>query len=109
VEHPITEVVTGIDIVRTQLEVAWGDRVGPVVRDEPTSRGAAIECRINVPPHYDSLLAKIIKFGTTRGEVIENMMDALGSFEVGGIETTIAWDASLVASAEFLAGQIHTR
>ena len=47
VEHPVTEAVTGIDIVRTQFEISCGGEVSPLVRDDPTSRGSAIECRIN--------------------------------------------------------------
>jgi acetyl-CoA carboxylase biotin carboxylase subunit len=146
VEHPITEAVTGIDIVRAQFEVASGAPVSPLLRDEPTAQGTAIECRINaecparnfqpspgsleswrpptsscirvdshgyggyvVPPYYDSLLAKVVAFGSSRIEAIKHMVAALQSFEIAGVETTIEWAAQMVASPEFASSQIHTR
>ncbi len=62
-----------------------------------------------VPPYYDSLLAKVIAFGANRTEAIENMMEALDAFEVEGIDTTIGWQRSLVASDQFATATIHTR
>jgi len=146
VEHPVTEMVTGIDIVRSQFEIASGDPISPRIADEPPVRGSSIECRVNaespehnfrpspgrlqtwrppvssgvrvdthcysgyvVPPYYDSLLAKVITFGASRDEAIENMIEALRSFEVRGVDTTIAWTAGLIASEEFAEARIHTR
>jgi acetyl-CoA carboxylase biotin carboxylase subunit len=146
VEHPVTEAVTGIDIVRTQFEIASGAPLDAHVRDEPQQRGVAIECRINaenpelnfqpspgrlltwqpptfgcaridthcysgyvVPPYYDSLLAKVIAYGGNREEAVENMAEALRTFTVEGVSTTISWATSLVTSSEFRSNQIHTR
>ena len=146
VEHPVTEAVTGIDIVRTQFEIASGAVLDAHVRDEPKQSGVAIECRINaespdlnfqpspgrlltwqpptlgcvridthcyggytVPPYYDSLLAKVISYGANREEAIEHMAEALRTFTVEGVSTTIGWATSLVTSAEFRSNQIHTR
>lgn len=146
VEHPVTEVVTGIDIVRTQFEIASRISVSPRVVQDPTARGAAIECRINaevpaenfrpspgrlttwrpptssavrldthcyggyvVPPFYDSLIAKVIAFGHDRDDAIANMADALDSFEIAGVATTVSWAHGVITSQAFADATIHTR
>ena len=124
VEHPVTELVTGIDLVKTQLLIAAGERL-PYVQSDVQIRGHAIECRINaedpktfmpspgpirlwhapggpgvrvdshvysgynVPPHYDSLLAKLITLGDTRETAIARMKNALAEMVIEGIKTNV--------------------
>ena len=139
VEHPITEAITGIDLVRQQLQVAAG-AVLPLSQDEISFHGHAIECRINaehprsfmptpgkigdyhapgglgvrvdsalysgyrVPPHYDSMVAKLIVHGANRNECLLRLRRALGEFVIGGIETTIALHSGLIADDSFING-----
>ena len=142
VEHPVTEMVTGIDLVRLQIRVAAGERLdvdyhGPV--------GHAIECRINaehpqtfapspgrldvlhlpggpgvrvdthvyedyfVPPHYDSLIAKLIVHDRSRPEAIRRMQRALDFFEVRGIHTSIPLHKEILQDPGFAGGDFSTR
>jgi acetyl-CoA carboxylase biotin carboxylase subunit len=139
VEHPVTELVTGVDIVREQLKIAMGERMA-LRQSDITMRGHAIECRINaedpvrfspspgkvetwiapggpgirvdshlysgytVPPHYDSLIAKILAHGDTRDEAIARMKRALAETKIAGIQTTIALHHALMVEPDFLAG-----
>jgi acetyl-CoA carboxylase biotin carboxylase subunit len=141
VEHPVTEMVTGVDLVREQLRVARGD--GLSFRQEDVAlRGAAIEVRINaedpaqafmpspgeitafeppvgdgvrvdtaayagyrVPPFYDSLIAKLIVWGEDRAEALAATADALRSFRVDGIATTIPFALELLADPQVRAGE----
>ncbi|MCU0227582.1 MAG: acetyl-CoA carboxylase biotin carboxylase subunit, partial [Bryobacterales bacterium] len=125
VEHPVTEMVTGIDLVATQLLVACGAKLRDLLPDTLEIRGHAIECRINaedpvsfkpspgrvtafhppcgigvrvdthayvegvIPPHYDSLVAKLIVHGATREQAIARTLRALDMFVVEGIQTSI--------------------
>ncbi len=144
VEHPITEEVFGVDLVKEQILVAAGNPLSPHVANAKP-RGHAIECRINaedpfanfqpcpgridlyytpggrgvridshvysgytVPPHYDSLIAKLIVTGSTRQSAIDRMSRALGEFIVRGIKTTIPFQHNIIRSAEFRKGQYHT-
>ena len=144
-EHPVTEMTTGIDLVREQIRVAQGQPLG-FSQSEVVPEGHAIECRINaerpeddfrpspgritrwqppdgpgirldshcyegytVPPYYDSLLAKLIVAGSTRLEAIARLQQALASFHVEGVDTTIPFLAPLVERADFIAGRINTR
>jgi acetyl-CoA carboxylase biotin carboxylase subunit len=124
VEHPVTEMVTGIDIVKAQLAIAAGEAL-PYSQDDISIRGHAIECRINaedpetfvpspglvslwhspggpgirvdshmysgyvVPPHYDSLIAKLIAHGEDRRSAIARMTTALSEIVIEGIRTTV--------------------
>ena len=124
VEHPITEMVTGLDLVREQIRVASGLELGLSQKDVEF-QGFAMECRINaenprtfapspgtivgyhapggrrvrvdsamyagsrVPPHYDSLISKLIVQGSTRNECIMRMRRALHEYVIDGIQTTI--------------------
>ncbi len=126
VEHPVTELVTGIDLVKSQIRIAAGEPLSSILRGPVTMHGHAIECRINaehpetftpspgritglnlpggigirvdtaaytdsvVPPYYDSLVAKLIAYGSDRTEAIQRMRRALGMFVVEGIHTTIS-------------------
>ncbi|MBU6320126.1 MAG: acetyl-CoA carboxylase biotin carboxylase subunit [Alphaproteobacteria bacterium] len=124
VEHPVTEMVTGVDLVREQIRIAAGAPLSLTQKDVVLS-GHSIECRINaenpetftpcpglisdfhapgglgvrldsaaysgyrVPPHYDSLIGKLIVHGRNRTEALMRMRRALGEMVVGGVETTL--------------------
>jgi acetyl-CoA carboxylase biotin carboxylase subunit len=140
VEHPVTEMITVLDLVREQIRIAAGEPLGYRQKDVRLT-GHAIECRINaedpdhfvpspgrvtawlppggrsvrvdshliagyaVPPHYDSLVAKIIVHGGSRDEAIARMQRALGETLVEGIKTTIPFHQKLLADPLFQAGQ----
>lgn len=145
VEHPVTELVTGVDIVKWQLRIAAGEPLDFDQRDVRWT-GHAIECRINaenpardflpcpgrifffhapggpgvrvdshvyseyqVPPHYDSLLAKIITFGKDRQEAIARMRRALDECVIEGIPTVIPFHLEVLANQTWLAGKATTR
>ncbi|HXB75401.1 MAG TPA: acetyl-CoA carboxylase biotin carboxylase subunit [Candidatus Acidoferrales bacterium] len=144
VEHPVTEFVTGIDIVKAQIRVAQGEELGDIVTEPVKLRGHAIECRINaenpetfvpspgritgfhlpggigvrvdtwaytdcvIPPFYDSLVAKLVTYGTDRGEAISRMKRALDMFIVEGIHTSIPLHKRILADADFQAGRFDT-
>ncbi len=139
VEHPVTEMITGIDIVRNQIIIADGKKMGFRQKDV-AFRGHAIECRINaehpydftpspgrittwhmpggpgirvdshvyqnyfVPPHYDSLIAKLIAFGDTRAQALARMRVALSETVIEGIQTNLALHQDLMVDAEFVRG-----
>ena len=139
VEHPVTELVTGIDLVAWQLRIALGERLD-LTQSDIVVRGHAIECRINaedpadftprpgtvsrvrppagegirvdthlrdgsvVPPHYDSLVAKLIAWGDTRDAALDRLRTALDQFLVEGIATNMPLHALLLADAGFTAG-----
>ncbi|HET7874649.1 MAG TPA: acetyl-CoA carboxylase biotin carboxylase subunit [Methylomirabilota bacterium] len=140
VEHPVTELVTGLDLIREQIRIAAGEGLG-YRQDAIRLTGHAIECRINaedpehfvpspgrvtqwippggpgvrvdshlmtgytVPPHYDSLIAKIIVHGRARAEAVARMQRALGETTVEGVKTTIPSHLKLLADPAFQAGE----
>ena len=143
VEHPITEVVTGIDIVEQQIHIATGD--GLLINQNDISfKGHAIECRINaehplsfvpypgivkkfIPPEgtnirvdtalytgysipifYDSLISKLICFGSSRNEAIEKMKNSLLTFRISGIPSTIPFHISALNDKRFIDGKYDT-
>ena len=144
VEHPVTEFVTGIDIVKSQIRIAQGERLADILPGPVELRGHAIECRINaenpetfvpspgritgfhlpggigvrvdtwaytdcvIPPYYDSLVAKLVTYGSDRGEAIDRMRRALEMFIVEGIHTSIPLHLKIVADADFQAGNFDT-
>ena len=145
VEHPITEAVTGIDLVKEQIRVAAGMELG-FSQEEVTWRGHAIEMRINaedpvrkfipnpkrisrwvapagpgvrvdsgfgpgsdVPPNYDSLVAKLIVHGADRAEAIARAGRALREFVVVGPATTIPYHRAILDNPDFRAGSLSTR
>ena len=139
VEHPVTEMITGIDLVREQIRVAEGHPLS-VTQDQVQFHGHAIECRINaedprtfapspglvkqfhapggmhvrvdsglyagyrVPPYYDSMIAKLIVYGTTRERCIARLRRALDEFVIEGMKTTIPLHRDLIEDPEFQAG-----
>ena len=139
VEHPVTEMISGIDLVREQIRVASGQGLS-CKQDEIRLHGHAIECRINaedpqtfapspgtvtnyvapggmhvrvdsglyggyrVPPYYDSLIAKLVVYGSTRERCIMRLRRALEEFLVEGMKTTIPLHQQIVRDPEFLAG-----
>ena len=144
VEHPVTEEVTGFDIVREQLRIAAGEKLS--VPAAVRVAGHAIECRINcedperdfiptpgrieqwlvpsgddiridshcfagypVPPHYDSLLGKIIVRGVDRETAVDRMLWALDHMCVAGVTTNIAFLKSVIGHPDFRAHRINTR
>jgi acetyl-CoA carboxylase, biotin carboxylase subunit len=139
VEHPVTEMVTGLDIVKAQLRIAAGEAL-PWKQEDITITGHAIECRINaedpktfmpspgkitlwhapggpgirvdshmysgydVPPHYDSLLGKLIAHGETREAAIARMTSALSETLVEGIKTNVPLHQEIFQHAAFKQG-----
>jgi acetyl-CoA carboxylase biotin carboxylase subunit len=139
VEHPVTEMVTGIDIVQHQIRIAAGEKLTLRQRDI-TSRGHAIECRINaedpftfvpspgritawhapggpgvrvdshvyagyfVPPHYDSLIGKLICYGDNRSQAIARLRIALSEMVVEGILSNIPLHRELMLDEKFIQG-----
>lgn len=139
VEHPVTEMITGIDIVREQLRIAAGERLGYQQKDIQIM-GHAIECRINaedpetfmpspgviehfhppggpgirvdthvyqgyrVPPHYDSMIGKLIAHAETRELAIARMSMALSEIIIEGIKTNIPLHQKLIHDAAFITG-----
>jgi len=139
VEHPVTEQVTGIDIVQEQIRIAAGEKMRFRQRDIQI-RGHAIECRINaedpfkftpspgritawhapggpgirvdshaytnyfVPPHYDSMIGKVIAHGDTREQALRRMRIALSEMVVEGIQTNLPLHRELFTDSSFEAG-----
>jgi acetyl-CoA carboxylase biotin carboxylase subunit len=139
VEHPVTEMITGIDLVREQIRVAEGEPLS-CTQGQVRFSGHAIECRINaedprtfapspgkvaqfhapggmhvrvdsglyagykVPPYYDSMIAKLIVYGTTRERCIARLRRALEEFVIEGMKTTIPLHRELIEDPEFQAG-----
>jgi acetyl-CoA carboxylase biotin carboxylase subunit len=145
VEHPVTEAVTGIDLVRWQLRIAQGDRLDIAEDRARTADGHAIECRIyaedpdagflpspglvraitapggpgiredrgvapgsEVPVFYDSLVSKLIAWGSDRAEAISRMTRALDEYRFVGLTTTVPFFQWLVRQPEFVAGRVDT-
>ena len=139
VEHPVTELITGIDIIQEQIHVAAGEPLRYKQKDI-VFRGHAIECRINaedpytsvpspgritqyhapggpgirvdshvyqnyyVPPHYDSMIGKLIAYGDTRAQAIARMRIALSELVVDGIKTNTALHQDLMMDKAFVEG-----
>jgi acetyl-CoA carboxylase biotin carboxylase subunit len=144
VEHCVTEMVTGEDLVKLQIRLAAGEPL-PVKQSEVVQRGHAIECRINaedprlgfrpspgtasffyppggpgvrmdthvyagyaIPPHYDSLIGKLITHGRSREEAIARMRRALDELVVEGVATTVPFHRAVMDDPAFLAGEYDT-
>jgi acetyl-CoA carboxylase, biotin carboxylase subunit len=141
VEHPVTEMITGVDLVQEQIRVAAGQKLRFRQKDI-VLRGHAIECRINaedpyrftpspgritsyhppggpgirvdshvyqgysVPPHYDSMVGKVIAYGATRDQAIGRMRIALSEMVVEGIQTNIPLHREMLNDTRFLRGGV---
>jgi acetyl-CoA carboxylase biotin carboxylase subunit len=145
VEHGVSEMVTGVDIVREQLRIAAGEQLS-LSQGEVRIRGHAIEARINaespqrgfapspgtvsrwvapigsyirvdtacftgatIPPHYDSIVAKVIALGDDRPHAIARLIHALGHLRVDGIATTAPFAREVLRHPDVVAGRVHTR
>ncbi|MBI2382680.1 MAG: acetyl-CoA carboxylase biotin carboxylase subunit [Gammaproteobacteria bacterium] len=142
VEHPVTEQVTGVDLIREQIRIAAGEPIA-IRQDQLQPRGHAIECRINaedarsfvpspgevkkyhvpggpgvrvdshvyagyhVPPHYDSMIGKLIVNGCDRASAIARMRTALSEMIIEGIKTNIPLQRRIMDDEVFCAGQHH--
>ena len=136
VEHPITEMVTGIDLVKEQIRIAAGEPLS-FAQEEIAARGHAIECRINakmpgtvsnlhlpggngirvdtavyvgdkITPYYDSMLIKLIAYDRDREAAIRKMTSALGELVIEGVPTNLEFLYRLMQQPEFLKGEIDT-
>jgi acetyl-CoA carboxylase, biotin carboxylase subunit len=139
VEHPISEMICGVDLVREQLKIAMGTPLS-LTQEQITQTGHSIECRINaenpetfipnpgkiteyhapgglgvrvdsalysgytVPPHYDSLVSKLIVHGANRNECLLRLRRCLEEYVIGGIETTVPLHQKLISEPRFLDG-----
>jgi len=144
VEHPVTEMLTGVDIIAEQIRLAAGEKLS-LRQDQVEIRGHAIEFRINaedpednfapqtgtidelalpggpgvrvdthlfpgyeVPPYYDSLLAKLIVWGPTREIALARSRRALAEFHIAGVKTNLPFHRGIVDNEAFLAGKVST-
>ena len=141
VEHGVTEMVTGTDLIIEQIRVAMGEPLS-FTQEEVTPRGHAIECRINaedpyrfipspgrittlhqpggpgvrvdshvypgyfIPPHYDSMIGKLITYGDTRDQAIARMRTALSETVIEGISTNIPLHREMMIDQKFLQGGV---
>jgi len=139
VEHPVTEIITGVDIIKEQLRIASGETLG-IKQSDIEIRGHAIECRLNaehpetfmpspgmieryhppggpgiridthiyagytVPPHYDSMIGKLIAYGCNRDVAIARMLGALDEISITGINTNIDLHKRIISDPNFQAG-----
>ena len=144
VEHPVTEMITGVDIIKEQIRIAAGEKLS-LTQKNVTFRGHAIECRINaenpynnfspcpgriefyaapggpgvridshayngyrIPPHYDSMIGKLIVHGDTRAEAIAKCRRALSEYFIEGVKTTIPFEQFIIDTREFIEGHYDT-
>ena len=136
VEHPITEMITDVDIVKEQLKIASGIKLS-LSQEDIKIQGHAIECRINakdagtiselnmpsglgvrvdsaiycgytIPPFYDSMIAKLITYGKDREEAIIKMRRSLGEFAIGGVNTNIDFQYEILEHQDFIDGNYDT-
>ncbi|UUZ94313.1 acetyl-CoA carboxylase biotin carboxylase subunit [Paenibacillus sp. P25] len=145
VEHPVTEYITGVDIIKEMIRVAEGEPLS-FSQEDVKINGWAIECRINaedpdrnfmpsagqiqfylppggfgvrvdsaaypgytIPPHYDSMIAKLIVWGSDRNDAIQRMKRALSEFAIEGIHSTIPFHLKLLEHKKFLAGDFDIK
>ena len=145
VEHPVSEMVTGIDLIEQQIRVASGEKL-PFKQKEIPCNGVAIECRINaedatknfmpmpgrideicipggmgvrfdthvhagynVPPHYDSMIGKMIVHQPTREQAIATMIRCLKELRIKGIPTTAPFQIKVLQHNDFVEGKVDTK
>ncbi|MBD1831184.1 acetyl-CoA carboxylase biotin carboxylase subunit [Cyanobacteria bacterium FACHB-472] len=144
VEHPVTEMITGLDLIAEQIRIAQGEKL-QLTQDQVVLRGHSIECRINaedpdhnfrphpgrisgylppggpgvrmdshvytdyeIPAYYDSLIGKLIVWGSDRPTAIKRMKRALRECAITGLPTTIAFHQKIMETPEFLEGEVYT-
>jgi acetyl-CoA carboxylase, biotin carboxylase subunit len=144
VEHPVTEMITGLDLIAEQIRIAQGEKLR-LTQDQVVFSGHAIECRVNaedpehdfrpqpgritgylppggpgvrmdshvytdyqIPPHYDSLIGKLIVWGPDRTTAINRMKRALRECGITGLATTIGFHQKILETPEFLHGDVYT-
>jgi len=144
VEHPITEEVTGVDLVKQQILIAMGEPLR-MSQSDVVFKGHAIECRINaedpfgdfrpspgriemyyapggrgvridshayagytIPPHYDSMIGKLITYGKDRRDALDKMSRALGEYMITGVKTTIPFEQAILNDPNFRRGVYTT-
>lgn len=143
VEHPVTEWVTGVDLIKEQLRIASGERL-TIRQEDVCLRGHAIECRINaenpldhfrpspgvisalhlpggqgirvdtgiysgcqIPPYYDSMLAKLIVYGEDRAQAIAKMLSAMGEVIIGGVDTNVDYQFEILSNGDYQSGRLN--
>jgi acetyl-CoA carboxylase biotin carboxylase subunit len=144
VEHPVTEMLTGIDLVAEQIRIAAGERLS-LTQEQVALRGHAIEFRVTaedphdnfspqagvvgglqlpegpgvrvdthlyagyeIPPYYDSLLAKLVVWGEDRAEALARSARALAEFQVEGVKTNLPFHRAIVDNAAFVDAEVST-
>ncbi|NER45771.1 MAG: acetyl-CoA carboxylase biotin carboxylase subunit [Symploca sp. SIO1A3] len=144
VEHPVTEMITGLDLIAEQIRIAQGEKL-QLTQDQVILKGHAIECRINaedpehnfrpqpgrisgylppggpgvrmdshvytdyeIPPYYDSLIGKLIVWGSSRDAAIKRMKRALRECAITGVSTTIGFHQKILETPAFLEGEVYT-
>ncbi|MBD2312438.1 acetyl-CoA carboxylase biotin carboxylase subunit [Desertifilum sp. FACHB-1129] len=144
VEHPVTEMITGLDLIAEQIRIAQGEKLA-LTQAEVKLRGHAIECRINaedpdhnfrphpgrisgyltpggpgvrmdshvytdyeIPAYYDSLIGKLIVWGSDRDAAIKRMRRALRECAITGVPTTIGFHQKILETPAFLKGEVYT-
>lgn len=144
VEHPVTEMITGLDLIKEQIRIAAGEKLR-FTQEDITLSGHSIECRINaedprhnfrpcpgkianmhlpggngvrvdtamyvgyeIPPFYDSMVAKLIVKGATREEAIAKMHSALGEFVIEGVTTNLDFQYDILNDEDFIQGNFST-
>ncbi|MBT8196256.1 MAG: acetyl-CoA carboxylase biotin carboxylase subunit [Bacteroidia bacterium] len=144
VEHPVTELITGLDLVREQINVASGKKLS-IEQKDVTINGHAIECRVyaedpsnnflpdigtlttyklpegpgvrvdnayiegmEIPIHYDPMMAKLITWGANRIDCIQRMKRAIDEYNIGGVETTLSFCKFAIGHKAFIEGNYNT-
>ena len=144
VEHPVTELITGIDLVKEQINIAAGEKLSVTQKDLKIN-GHAIECRVyaedplnnflpdigtlktyrlpegpgvrvdnaykegmEIPIHYDPMMAKLSTWAATREECIQRMLRAIDEYNVGGVETTLSFCKFAISHKAFVEGKYNT-
>lgn len=144
VEHPVTEMITGIDLIKEQIKIAAGEKL-TFKQEDIKIKGHSIECRINaenpdknfrpspgtietlmipggfgirvdtaayqgytIPSSYDSMIAKLISYGSDRNDAIAKMKRALGEFIIEGIDTNIDFQYEIMDNDDFKSGNFDT-